>query len=170
MLVMAKCTARSWDSIQGREYLPGFEYEIDTDSPLASLTTHPVAYKDGKPVKYQRSDEGKLEAFPTSKPPYVFEFDRNANPNDKPHDYSCKKPGCGAFFKTLSDLGTHTKTAHNDSPVVDNEPVVVVKDGRGKKKNKTFTCKECGDVLPNLYALGQHKKSHAKVEAEPVLA
>lgn len=170
MIVTAKCIARAWDTTQAREYLPGFEYEIDSNSPLASLTVHPVAYKDGKPVKYQRSDEGKLEAFPTSKPPYVFEFDRNAGPGDKPHDYSCKKPGCGAFFKTLSDLGTHTKTAHNESPAVDNEPVVLAKDGRGKKKMGTITCKECGEVCPHLYALKVHKKTHAKVEAEPVLA
>ena len=34
MLVMAKCIARAWDNNPAREYLPGFEYEIDSESEL----------------------------------------------------------------------------------------------------------------------------------------
>jgi len=150
MIVKAKCTAPAWDSPSAVLYAPGGGplegglYEIDTEGPLPAL-------KIGNR--------------------YVFEFDRNANPDDKPHDYSCKEEGCGAFFKTLNELGTHTRKTHDKSPVVDNEPVVVVKDGRGKAKKGSIKCKECGEVVPHLYALKVHKKEkHAKVEAEPVLA
>lgn len=149
MLVKAKCVAVAWDSVNATRYepgagpLPGGLYEIDRDGPLASL---------------------KLGST------YVFEFDRNANPDDKPHDYSCKKPGCVAHFKTLAALGSHTRSAHKDESTPNDEPPenpeddepkeAIVKDGRGKKKGKTFTCKQCGEVLPHLYALKVHKKSH----------
>ena len=145
MLVKAKCTEKSWDSKACEFYYPGFEYEIERDSELANL-------KVGKN--------------------YVFEFDRNANPDDKPHDYSCKK--CGESFDTLAELGRHSNATHkNDALMTDDEPAVIVPDGRGRKKGRTFTCKYpgCGEVLPNLYAMGQHNKTHVKVaETETVAA
>jgi len=126
----------------GQGPLPGGLYEIDRDGPLAALKTN--GGKTGK---------------------YVFEFDRNAGPNDKPHDYSCKK--CDKKFKTLPELGRHNNADHKDDPNPLAEPdaeVVVAKDGRGRKTSRTFTCKEpgCGVVLPHLYALKVHKKTHAK--------
>jgi hypothetical protein len=48
------------------------------------------------------------------------------------------------------------------------EEVVVAKDMRGKtRKTTTFTCKHpgCGEVLPHLYALKVHKKTHAVAQA-----
>jgi hypothetical protein len=147
MQVAAKCVVKTWESKHafmfdpGAGPLPGGLYEIDRDGPLASLKS-----------------AGR----------YVFDFDRNAGPDDKPHDYSCKREGCGKKFKTLSDLGTHTREFHKDVPRGTSEPdeeVVVAVDGRGKKKGKTFSCKTpgCGVTgIPNLYALKLHKKTHEK--------
>jgi hypothetical protein len=153
MQVAAKCIMAAYDSVNcisykpGQGPLPGGLYEIDRNGPLATLKT------SGGPM-------GK----------YVFEFDRNAGPDDKPHDYSCKRDGCGKKFKTLAALGTHTREEHNDTAVMDSddEPVVMAVDGRGKKQNKTFTCKEpgCGEVLPHLYALKLHKKTHEQAAVE----
>jgi hypothetical protein len=153
MQVAAKCIMAASLSSPVQQYfvpgggpLPGGLYEIDRDGPLADLKT----------------SGGKLGK-------YVFEFDRNAGPDDKPHDYSCKKPGCDFKAKNLAALGTHTKQAHKDDPNPLAEPdaeVTIVKDMRGKtRKNKGFTCKECGEVLPHLYALKVHKKTHAKAAA-----
>lgn len=146
-MVQAKCIMDAWDSVlcipykAGKGPLPEGLYEIDRHGPLAALKT------------------------PRNK--YVFEFDRNAGPDDKPHDYTCKKEGCGKRFKTLADLGTHTKVDHKSERAADNgEEVVVAKDQRGKRANRTFTCKTCGDVLPNLYALAQHNKTHQPKEIE----
>ena len=62
MLVMAKCTARAFDNATAREYLPGIEYESDTESQLATLTVVPVAYDDnGNAVRSFRDAEGKLK-------------------------------------------------------------------------------------------------------------
>lgn len=141
-MVEAKCIMPAWDSVACMSFTPGQGplpeglYKIDRSGPLAELKT----------------PRGK----------YVFEFDRNAGPDDKPHDYSCKKDGCVKKFKTLADLGTHTKTDHKEESVrEESDDVPVASDGRGKKKNKTFTCKDCGKSgIPNLYALGQHKKIH----------
>lgn len=159
MLVMAKCTARAFDNATAREYLPGIEYEIDTESQLATLTVVPVAYDDnGNAVRSFRDAEGKLKTQRIPKPPYVFEFNRAVPLVDC--DYACKK--CGKTFDSLNALGTHTRTDHNapmasEEPVSD-EPLVVEK--RGRKKGRTFTCKICSEVLPNLYRLRVHNKSH----------
>ena len=149
-MVEAKCIMPAWDSINCVQYipgqgpLPGGLYKIDRESDLAKLKTAGGA-------------KGK----------YVFDFDRNAGPDDKPHDYSCKKEGCGEKFKTLAALGSHTRSAHRDDDEVDEEPVVVAKDARGKNKGKTFKCKVCSEVFPNLYAITQHNKTHvAKPSAE----
>jgi hypothetical protein len=131
--------------VPGGGPLPGGLYEIERDGPLASL---------------------KLGQA------YVFAFDRNAGPDDKPHDYSCKKEGCGAKFKTLAELGRHANSAHKNDPHPLAEPdaeVEVAKDMRGKtRKVKTFTCKHpgCGAVLPHLYALKVHKKTHEVAVAQ----
>lgn len=145
MLVKARCIMDAYDSPNGMPYKMGQTYEIDRNSPLAQLKTAP-------------GPRGK----------YVFEFDRNANPDDKPHDYSCKKDGCGKKFKTLAALGAHSHQEHRGESAmesVNDEEIVVAKDLRGAhRKGKTFTCKTegCGVVLPNLYALKVHKKTHEK--------
>ena len=154
MQVVAKCIMPAWDSVACMPYspgqgpFPGGLYEIDRDGPLAKLMT-----TGGRTAKY------------------VFEFDRNAGPDDKPHDYSCKRDGCGKKFKSLAALGTHTKTDHKGEANPLAEPdaeVFVIKSRQGKHKNRTFTCKEpgCGEVLPHLYALKVHKKTHVKVAVE----
>lgn len=140
-MVQAKCIMDAYDSPSCQQFKMGSTYEIERDGTLASLKT----------------SGGKLGK-------YVFEFDRNAGPDDKPHDYSCKKDGCGKKFKTLAALGTHTKTDHKDDPNPLAEPdaeIVKPVDGR-KVKGKSFTCKHpgCGEVLPHLYALKVHKKTH----------
>lgn len=100
-MVTAKCVTPAWDSVNAISYVPGGGplpeglYEIDRSGPLSTL---------------------KLGST------YVFEFDRNAGPGDKPHDYTCKKCGAtkdpkGKKF-TLATLGTHTKIEHKD----DTEP------------------------------------------------
>lgn len=150
MLVKAKCITPAWDNVNAIRYEPGWGplaeglYEIDRNGPLASLKV---------------GDR------------YVFEFDRNGTRTndgvDVVKDYSCKREGCGKKFKTLNALGTHTREDHKDEPVIDEEPAGPVVDGRGKKKNKTFTCHTpgCGALLPNLYALKLHKQEH-KAEAQ----
>lgn len=145
MLVKAKCITPAWDSDSATRYEPGNGplldglYEIERNGPLASL---------------------KLGER------YVFDFDRNSGPDDKPHDYTCKR--CGKKYKTLPDLGTHTNQDHKDGVIVadSDEEIIVKKDGRGKHSNRTFTCKEpgCGEVLPHLYALKVHKKTHQPTE------
>ena len=101
MLVKAKCVTPCWDSGNAVRYEPGNGplpeglYEIDRDGPLASL---------------------KLGST------YVFAFDRNANPDDKPHDYSCKREGCGKKFKTLAALGSHVHSDHGNEETVLAEP------------------------------------------------
>lgn len=141
-MVEAKCIMDAWDSPACMPYKQGQTYEIDREGPLAKLKT------------------------PRGNP--VFEFDRNAGPDDKPHNYSCKKPGCEDLkpFKTLAELGRHSNSAHKDdpNPMASDEEIFIPKDMRGKKKGKTFTCKHpgCGVVLPHLYALKVHKKTHEK--------
>ena len=54
MLVIAKCVSQCWDSTRCVMYYPGFEYEIDTDSPLVNMKTAPEA----------------------GRPQYAFQFDR----------------------------------------------------------------------------------------------
>ena len=154
MKVQAKCILRAWDSNAAVMYepgmgpLPGGLYEIDRDSKLVDLKT-----ATGR---------------------YVFEFDRNAGPNETPHDYACKK--CGKPFKTLAQLGIHSNQEHRDiheaaklaEPDFD-APVVV--EARGNKgKPKTFTCKTCGAKLPNIYQMGVHNKLHKELAAQEVAA
>lgn len=141
MFVLATCNADSWDSPSCTLYKRGQTYEIKRDGQLAKL----------------KGPRGE----------YVFEFDRNAGPDDKPHDYSCKREGCGKKFKTLNELGTHTREDHKDEPHPLAEPdadVVVAIDQRGKGKGRSFTCKTpgCGVVVPNLHELKMHKKTHVE--------
>lgn len=143
MLVKAKCVMKAFESNAclmfepGCGPLPGGLYEIERDGPLASMKV------------------GNID---------VFQFDRNAGPDDKPHDYTCKKlvdgEECGKKCKNLAELGNHVNKMHKEAAEipVDDEPVVVREDGR--KKPRTFTCKECGEILPHLYALKVHKKTH----------
>ncbi len=177
MKVKAKCIAKAWDSggeIFGYPFLcsPGEVYEIPSDGQLAKLTVNAVAYDaKGSAIRYFRDHEGTVKSIPIPKPPYIFEFDRNATSTDDgvivSKDYSCKK--CGVDFKNLAALGRHAHSFHkNDGLITDEEPVAPKVDGRSKR---VFTCKTCGEVCPNLYAMGVHNKTHVKAaETEPVPA
>jgi hypothetical protein len=135
MLIQAKCLTPAWDSERAKLYSAGEVYEIDRDSRLAEL---------------------KVGSRP------VFEFDRNANPDDKPHDYSCKQEGCGAKFKTLAELGSHTRATHKDSDLIP--------DPKAENIFADRTC-ECGRVCASAYGLKLHKqKAHPVPAAETVAA
>ena len=132
MLVEAKCIMDAYDSPSCQHFKMGSTYQIERDGALAQLKT----------------SGGKLGK-------YVFEFDRNAGPQDKPHDYSCKKPGCGKKFKSLAQLGTHTKVDHKDDPnplaedVADDEVVL----------KQTCKCKACDppQTFDSRSALMKHR-------------
>ena len=118
MNVTAKCIMDAFDSPSCQHFKMGSTYEIDRDGPLAQLKT----------------SGGKLGK-------YVFDFDRNGTKTndgvDVVKDYSCKKDGCAAKFKTLNALGTHTKSAHKDDPNPLAEPDAEV------EIVKPSTCKQC---------------------------
>jgi len=151
MKVLARCTSRAWDSDACVLFCPGEGphnglYEIERDGKLASL-------KSGKD--------------------YVFDFDRNS-PAEK-HDYSCKETGCGATFKTLPELGRHANAVHRigtENRQVEEDGTPVTLERRGRKKGRTYTCKVsgCGAILPNLYAVRVHKKTHATEATDAVAA
>lgn len=132
MLVQAKCNTPAWDSGRAKFYYPGETYEIDTESPLCDLK------------------------FGGDK--YVFEFDRNANPSDKPHDYTCDK--CGEKFSTLNKLGNHVHSQHPEGVV---EPV---------EEEEIFadrTCNICNPkkVCKSPYGLRVHQdKAHGVKRAK----
>lgn len=157
MLVKAKCVTRAWDSEATVMYepglgpLPGGLYEIDRDGPLAHM---------------------KLGST------YVFDFDRNCGPDDKPHDYSCKREGCGKKFKTLAALGTHTKTEHKDDPNPLAEPdaeVVIVQKSTCKQCNPPQVFDSRGEMMKHKgevhgAAFFQKGFGKQKVEAEAIPA
>ena len=167
--VKAKCIARAWDN--GGEILrvsPSLcnieSTRLTSDGQLAKLTVNAVAYDaKGSAIRYFRDHEGTVKSIPIPKPPYIFEFDRNATSTDEgvivSKDYSCKK--CGVDFKNLADLGSHSNSSFHkgDDLITDDEPVQPKVDGRSKR---VFTCKTCGKVCPNLYAMGVHNKTHVK--------
>ena len=144
MLVKARCTARCWDSGAAVLCYPGEEYRIEHDGKLASL-------KNG-----------------TS---WAFEFDRTMTGTGSipaPGGWTCKE--CQQPFKSLNALGTHTREKHPPKYIEGEEvdgPILLRKPG---KKGRTFTCKSCAEVLPNLYALRVHKKSHEQVETAETVA
>lgn len=128
MIVNAKCIAPAWDSGRAKFYYPGEVYEIETTSSLADL----------------KVGTG-----------YVFEFDRNANPADKPHDYTCDK--CGEKFKTLNLLGNHVHSKHPEGVAEPEEEEEVFVDR---------TC-SCGKVCRSPYGLKVHqRKTGHKAEAK----
>jgi hypothetical protein len=135
MKVQAKCISLAWDSPKCFSFYPGETYEIEHDGTLAVMKIGNI---------------------------YVFEFDRTmtgTGVSPAPGGFICKQ--CQKPFESLNDLGTHTRSVHKTEAVeevVSDESVVIEK--RGKKKGKTFTCKTCGEVLPNLYAIRVHNKSH----------
>jgi len=143
MVVTAKCIKEAWDSMSCVLYKPGCGplpdglYEIERDGPLSKLKTG-----EGKSARY------------------VFEFDRNAGPDDKPHDYTCEK--CGKKCKTLNELGTHTRSEHKDV-------IVVEPDDDGEEVDLSDrTCTVCHPpkVLKTPYGLRLHtEKSHPSVPA-----
>jgi hypothetical protein len=150
MLVKAKCITPGWDSDNATMYTPGAGplpdglYEIERDGPLAHL---------------------KLGST------YVFEFDRNAGPQDKPHDYSCKKPGCETLkpFKTLPELGRHSNAEHKGHDLIPGEAVDL--------SDRTCTICTPHRVCKSPYGLRLHnEKSHPfqsqpeEEVAEPALA
>lgn len=113
MLVKALCTMKVWDNGASRFCYPGQEYEIESDGQLASLTVAAVAYdQEGNAVRFVRDSDGKEKAIRISKPPYIFEFDRNGTRTDAgvevKKNYACKK--CGKQCKTLPALGRHSRS------------------------------------------------------------
>lgn len=180
MQVQAKCVLRCWDSQNAVEYfpnggpLPGGLYLIDSDSQLATLTVVPVSYDDaGNAVKFYQERDGTIKARRVPKPRYVFEFDRNATRTDAGevlgNDYTCKK--CGQKFKTLNSLGVHSNQNHRDvheaAQLAEPEFEEPVKpERRGQRKKPTFTCRDCGQVSPNLWDHRKHLNSHKAVPVE----
>lgn len=142
MQVAAKCIKEAWDSMACVLYKPGHGplpeglYEIDRDGPLAKLKT-----SEGKSGKY------------------VFDFDRNSGPDDKPHDYTCEK--CGKKCKTLNELGTHFNSDHKD--VVATEP----EDEEDDLTDRTCTKCDPPKVLKTPHGLRLHTmKSHPEAVEE----
>lgn len=142
MLVMAKCTARAWDNQTAREYLPGHEYEIDSESPLAQLTVRPVALDEqGNPIRYKRNLKGEFEAYPVSMPEYIFQFERTERkvpriaeaPSAKeekvkavkrigfPRERKC--PECGKPCRSDHGLRIHIAQKHKVQGPAETEPV-----------------------------------------------
>ena len=167
-LVTALCTARAWDSTRAREYLPGLEYEIDADSPLASLTVLPVALdENGNAIKMQQGIDGKFSPKRISKPPYVFQFDRNETRTNEgvvvEKDYSCKK--CGEKFSNLADLGRHSNMNHRSIETVAPETVVTGDEDEEEPEDPAAlaarTCEVCGKVCKTEYGLRLHRERSA---------
>jgi hypothetical protein len=164
--IEAMCLHDAFDSTQCLYYERGRTYPIDTESEVANMTVRPLSSGKVDPKT------GEIIAVKVARKPMpVFEFDRAAplgsSGNGVPNDYTCKK--CGKECKSLNGLGTHNRQNHPLEVFKDGteeEEIRVIPDAR-KTKAKTFTCKTCGEVLPNLWALRVHNKNHEeKVEAE----
>lgn len=159
MKVTAKCLFPTWASNEccmyepGMGPLPGGLYEIERDSDLAEM-------KFGQQVVLKRNPEGRIVSAESVGGKHVFEFDRNANPADTPHDYSCKEDGCGAIFKSLPALGSHTKSAHRvgtHTQVAEEEEPFADR-----------TCPECARVCKSVYGLSLHREKAHQVARKAV--
>lgn len=158
------------------------------DSLLSSpskISTGCVRFERNKTYRLDLSDPEQRKLltlswqFGTQKR-WCFEFDRSANSNPAEGVWFCKD--CGAYFDKFTDLGTHCTSTHQskakkqvaeaqareeeegiDHPA--DEEVVVEK--RGKGKGRTYTCKQCGEVMPHPYAMRIHnQEKHQPVVAE----
>ncbi len=144
MRVKAKCVTPAWDSTNTLMYVPGGGplpdglYEIDRDGPLASL---------------------KLGST------YVFDFDRNANPEDKPHDYSCKRPECAHLkpFKTLAELGRHSNAEHRGADIVVGD---VEEEPEDLTDRTCFICQP-PKVLKSKHGLRLHNEKSHPFQSQP---
>jgi hypothetical protein len=160
-IIEAMCLHDAFDSSQCLYYERGRTYPIDTESEVANMTARPLSSGKVDPKT------GEIIAVKVARKPIpCFEFDRaaplGAVGNMVPSDYTCKK--CGTDCKSLNGLGTHNRQNHPPEVFKDGteeEQIAPRPDGR-KKKNKTFTCKTCGEVLPNLWGLRVHNKIHEK--------
>ena len=166
MLVKALCTARAWDNETAREFLPGLEYEIPSDSKLADLTVVPVAYDEqGRSVRYYRDRDGNMKTIPVPKPAYVFQFDRNITRTNEgvvvEKDYSCKEeacPGFGMKFKTLNALGNHSNKWHKDLKLIKD-------DSPDEEPELKFVCDKCEKRFKDRRGLVGHLRwSHKNEE------
>ena len=149
MLVKAKCVVQCWDSATATMCVPnggpedGGQYMIERHGPLAS-------------IKFGST--------------YCFDFDRNAGPDHKPHDYTCKKCGAtkdpkGKKF-TLATLGTHTKVEHKEEPA---EPVGDELDDEQREALALRTCNICDPpkVLKSVYGLRLHNEKSHPFQSQP---
>lgn len=174
-VVDALCLHDAFDSTRCFYYEQGKTYPIDTESDLARMTV--------RPLSSGRVDQKTGEVVPVKTrrvPLPVFQFDRavpmGAYGSGKPYDYTCSQ--CGKKCKSLNELGNHVHSAHPKEEFQDgteDEEAEVVIERRGAKKGRTFTCRVCGEVLPNLYAIrvhnrDAHKPSEVEAETETVPA
>lgn len=164
MKVLAKCTAKAWDSqgeIYGYPFLcsPGEVYEIPVDGQLAQLTVTAVAYdKDGNAIRYYRDHNNELKTVRIPKPAYIFEFDRTMTRTAEGvpvnHDYTCDQ--CGYPAKSLNELGSHVYGKHReDNLLKDDEPVA--------EPELTLACDQCDKKFKDRRGLNGHQRfAHKK--------
>ena len=157
--VEATCLHDAFDNAQCFYYERGKKYLIDTESEIASMTVRPLSSGKVDPKT------GEIIAAKVDRKPLpIFEFDRavplGAYGSGIPNNYTCKQ--CGKDCKSLNGLGTHNRQFHPPEVFKDgteDEELPQRPDGR---KTRTFTCKTCNEVLPNLWELRVHKKTHVE--------
>ena len=157
MIVEAICLHDAFDSSQCFYYERGKRYAIDTESEIASMTVRPLSSGRVDPKT------GALVSVKSERKPLpVFEFDRaaplGAAGNGIPSDYTCKK--CGVDCKSLNGLGTHNRQKHPPEVFKDGTEEEQIQPRPDGRKTRTFKCNVCGEVLPNLWGLRVHNKTH----------
>lgn len=150
-IIQAKCIDHCMDSMNCVQYFPGDLCEFN-------MTTGRVSRCDGV-FAFTR----QLFWLKTQRGKWTFEFDRANSSDSQLRIFFCRE--CGQPFDNLNEIGTHSREFHNKNkvaaPKVEAEPESeekIVVERRGAKKGRTFTCHDCGESLPNLYATRKHKK------------
>ena len=158
LIVTAKVIAHAFDSKNAIQYFPGDTVQLD------------LANRDQRKLVWLRTPRGK----------WIFEFDRANSNSPALRMFFCTH--CGQPFDKFNEMGTHMNEFHNklkaiseqakrdaadelEEKLLANEPIVdepIVTEKRGKKKGRSYTCKTCGDVQPNPYAMRIHYRVHEK--------